>query len=99
MQVILTIAAIAAFTLSAAVVSHAQSAKCYEWSDAAPIVKREGLASAKTVNEMTQAVAGGELVRITLCEEGGRYYYRLVVKEPSGRLTNQTVDALRPFGR
>ena len=99
MQVISTIAALAALAAVLVSAAQAQAPKCYEWSDAAPIVKREGLASAKTVNELTQSVAGGELVRITLCEEAGRYYYRLVVKSPSGGLTNQTVDALKPFGR
>ena len=75
----------------------AKDDKCYEWSDAAPIVRREKLASAKDVHEQTRKRLEGELLRITLCEEKGHYVYKLIVQEGGGKVRNLTVDARAPF--
>lgn len=75
----------------------AEDDKCYEWTDAAPIVRREKLASAKEVHEQTRKRMDGELLRITLCEEKGQFVYKLIVQEGGGRLRNLTVDARAPF--
>jgi hypothetical protein len=72
--------------------------RCYpDWSDAAPIVKREQLTSTKDLLQQARAQRFGDLVRITLCEQQGRYVYRLVMLEAKGRMTNVTVDAKQPF--
>ncbi len=72
--------------------------RCYpDWSDAAPIVKREQLTSTKDLLQQARAQRLGDLVRITLCEQQGRFVYRLVLLEAKGRVTNLTVDARRPF--
>lgn len=68
-----------------------------EWSDAAEVVERERLAPAKGVHGLTRQRVGGDLVRITLCEMGGAYVYRLLVRDPKGRVLMLTVDARRPF--
>lgn len=75
----------------------AQQGKCYEWTEAAPIVMREKLASAKDVHEQARDRLSGELIRITLCEEKGQFVYRLVVQEGGGRFRHLTVDARKPF--
>lgn len=70
--------------------------KCYEWSDAAPIVRREKLASAKDVHDQARRRLDGDLIRITLCEEKGEFVYKLIVQD-GGKLRNLTVNARAPF--
>ena len=71
---------------------------CIEsWSDAAPIVRSEALVAVRDVHEQVRQRRIGDLVKATLCQEGGRYVYRLVVRETSGRITPLTVDARKPF--
>jgi uncharacterized membrane protein YkoI len=48
---------------------------------------------------MAQAKISGDIVRTTLCEEKDGFVYRLVIRDPKGRLSNKTVDARAPFGR
>ena len=74
----------------------AQQGKCYEWSDAAPIVRREKLMSAKDVHEQARRRFDGELIRITLCEEKGQFVYKLVLQD-GGKVRYLTVDARAPF--
>jgi uncharacterized membrane protein YkoI len=73
--------------------------RCYaDWSQAAPIVRRESLVATAELHQHARTRKLGDLVRITLCEEGGRYVYRLVVLEPTNRtLTQHVVDARQPF--
>lgn len=68
-----------------------------DWSEAAPIVARENLTSARDVHEIARAHLAGDLVRITLCREGSRFVYRLVVRDERGRISSRTVDARNPF--
>jgi len=84
---------------SAAQLSASQPACWPEWSDAAAVVERERLASAKGVHVLARQHTGGELLRITLCEQGGAYVYRLLVRDDQGRVSSHTVDARRPFHR
>lgn len=69
--------------------------RCYgDWSDAAPIVARERLRSARDVQDMARHELGGDVVRIVLCEaDGGSFVYRLVLRHGNGRIGNLTVDA------
>lgn len=70
-----------------------------DWSQAAPIVKAEGLASVERVTELARAAVKGEIVKVTLCKQADRWVYLLVVREPAGRHKSLTVDAKAPFGR
>ncbi len=75
-----------------------EAEKCYSsWSEAAPIVKREQLATAKEIHEQVRKRNLGEPIRITLCEEKGRFAYRLMLQDGSGKVKNLTIDARRPF--
>ena len=75
-------------------------ATCFvDWSDAAPVVEREQLTTARNVHDLARRHVLGELVRITLCREADVYTYRLVVRDGQGRVLNVTVDARRPFDR
>jgi uncharacterized membrane protein YkoI len=86
--------------VSAFASDRAAAAGCYaDWSVAAPIVRKEGLATVETLARLAQARIPGDIVKTTLCEEKGGFVYRLVIRDSGGRLSNKTVDARAPFGR
>ena len=68
-----------------------------DWSEAAPIVLRENLSTARDVQELARRRLDGDLVRITLCQDGPRFVYRIVMRDTRGRISSQTIDARRPF--
>lgn len=70
--------------------------RCYgDWSDAAPIVAREQLRSARDVQDMARIELGGDVVRIVLCQAEGGFVYRLVFRRLDGRIGTLTVSAAR----
>ena len=72
--------------------------RCYaDWSEAAEIVRAQALVTAKDVHERARIGQIGDVVRMTLCEDKGRYVYRLVVREAKGQVIKLTVDAKAPF--
>lgn len=76
------------------------SSACFpDWSVAAPIVRKEKLATVETLSTIAAGQMPGSIVKTTLCEENGTFVYRIVVREPDGKLTSRTVDARSPFGR
>lgn len=78
----------------------AQVGDCFSsWSEAAPVVKREGLATIERVNRLARDRAAAQIVNGKLCQDSGRYVYRLVVREANGPLKTLVVDAREPFGR
>jgi hypothetical protein len=70
-----------------------------DWSIAAPIVHKEGLATVEALSRLAVAKIAGVIVKTTLCEEKGAFVYRILVRDERGKLTNRTVDARTPFGR
>ena len=98
----LTSHAIAACTLAAAIVLPAAAqANCIaDWSEAAPIVRREGLATIEHVGRMARDKAAGQIVSSMLCRDQKRYFYRVVVRQTrGGSLKTLVVDAKEPFER
>lgn len=74
--------------------------RCYaDWSDAGPIVRREGLATIEKVGELARERASLEILTSTLCKTGERYVYRLTVRGRQGALRTLIVDARQPFDR
>jgi hypothetical protein len=68
--------------------------RCYEeWSEAAPIVARERLRTARDVRHMARSTLGSDVVRIVLCDENGAYVYRLVLRRLDGSLGTMKVGA------
>lgn len=75
-----------------------EAERCYaDWSQAAEIVRAESLVTAKDVHERARTSQIGDVVRMTLCEEKGRFVYRLVIREAKGHVVKRTVDAKAPF--
>jgi hypothetical protein len=79
--------------------SRADDACIEDWSKAALIVKAQGLATVETVTKLAAARIAGDVVKVTLCRDGDRYVYRLVVRSASGRHSSLPVDAIAPFSR
>ena len=94
---------IAAAALAATLGASAASASpppatcCAGWSDALPVVQREALASVSELHADARRQKLGDLVRITLCSDQGRFVYHLLVREPQGRVVPMVVDAHHPF--
>lgn len=78
----------------------ATAGRCWsDWSQAAPVVHKEALKPAKQVREQALERYKGQLLSMTLCEEQGRFVYKLTILGHAGRVENLSVDARRPFER
>ncbi len=62
-------------------------------------MRKEGLTTVETLWKLAQSKISGKIVKTTLCKERSRFVYRLVVRNPNGRLVNKKVDARQPFKR
>jgi hypothetical protein len=89
----------ALLTLSPAPAAIGQSLRCFDdWSDAAPIVLRENLVPARDVQSWARKRLKVNVIRVTLCQDGdNRYIYRLLVREPKGRIRNRIIEARGPL--
>ena len=95
-----TVSVVATLALSAAGAAHAASEpdRCFAgWSDAVPVVTREALTPARDLHAQARLHNIGDVVRIKLCSEDGRFVYQLLVHKPLGRVVRMTVDAHHPF--
>jgi uncharacterized membrane protein YkoI len=76
-----------------------QDLKCApDWSYGAMIVRKEGLLTVEQLTAIVEAKIDGEIVKTTLCESGGKYVFKLVVRQ-RGQFKTLTVDARKPFDR
>lgn len=79
--------------------AQARGVQCFpDWSQASEIVSREELAPIAVLTGAARSAAASEIVRTVLCKMSGAYVYRVVLKDSSGRLRTETVNARRPFG-
>lgn len=77
--------------------SSAQQTCIADWSEAGPIVRREGLATIESVGRLARDRASVQIVTSALCRAQDRYVYRLTVRGGEGTLRTLVVDARRPF--
>jgi hypothetical protein len=70
-------------------------AKCWtDWSEAALIVRRETLVPIERVSKLASAKhPGAEIIKVTLCEEQGKFVYRVLLRERQGQLRSELLDA------
>jgi uncharacterized membrane protein YkoI len=87
------------FTLALASAPARAESRCIsDWSEAAPIVRSEGL---YTVEKLTAEARGnikGTIIKTTLCKDDATWVFRLIVRV-KGNLKMMTVDAKNPFPR
>jgi uncharacterized membrane protein YkoI len=86
------IGAIAGLMLMAA--GDAAEQNCVPWKSAAPVIAKNSLLPANIIYQMVQSRTGGQIIHASLCDQGGRFFYKLVVLGAKGDVTNVTVDAL-----
>ena len=69
--------------------------KCWtDWSEAAVIVRREALMPVERANKAaSDKHPGAEVIKVTLCEEQGKFVYHLLLREPRGQLKTELLDA------
>jgi uncharacterized membrane protein YkoI len=74
--------------------------KCWtDWAEAAVIVRRETLLPVERVNRLAREKhPGAEIIKVTLCEEVGKFVYRVVLRERQGQLQSVLLDARQPEG-
>jgi len=93
---------VAALTSPAAAGAGIDPADCFaEWSDAAIVVREKALTPVRDLHTEARRRNLGDIVRVTLCTDRSKsrqpYVYRLLVREPDGRVVTLVVDAIAPF--
>ena len=71
----------------------ARAENCVPWSQAGPIIAKNGLVAAKSMYQSVQSRSGGKIVKASLCDHGGSFVYKFVVLGADGVVNNVTVDA------
>lgn len=85
-------------SISASAATTATATACFtDWSSALLIVQSEILVPVRDIHAHARALGLGEVMRVTLCRDDGRYVYRLLVRGPTGQMAPMTVDARKPF--
>lgn len=86
------VAAIVGLLLTAG--GQAAEQNCLPWASAAPVIAKNSLLPANVIYQMVQSRTGGQIIHATLCDQDGRFIYKLVVLGAKGDVSNVTVDAL-----
>ena len=68
-----------------------------DWNAARLIVQREKLVDVPAVKDGFAKQNPAKILEIVLCEEKGRYIYRLKILEPAGRVRFLSLDARKPL--
>ena len=64
-----------------------------DWGAAGDIVRANGLQTVEQWSRNFAQQLDGQIIRATLCEEGGSYVYRLVVRDRTGQMKSVVLDA------
>ncbi len=92
--------AIAAAALLLPRAASADAPQCLsDWSVAAPIVRKEGLATVEQLAAAAKAGGKGDVVQVHLCKSDGKYSYRVTLRDNKGQLRTITIDARKLFDR
>jgi len=87
----LGIAMLAAVMMTAAVPP--AHAGCVPWKSAGAIISQNSLVPGNVIYKKVQSKTGGKVISATLCENGGKFVYKIVVLGKKGDVKNLTVDA------
>ena len=69
------------------------AADCIPWKEAGSIVAENSLIPANVIYKSVQSHMGGKIIHANLCEEGGKFFYKLVVLGAQGEVSKVKVDA------
>jgi len=68
-------------------------AGCVPWKSAGAIISQNALVPGNVIYQKVQSKTGGKVISATLCENGGKFVYKIVVLGKKGDVKNLTVDA------
>lgn len=68
-------------------------AGCVNWKEAGNLIKQNSLVSGKDVYDRIKQKSQSQIITASLCQEDGRFVYRIVLLSPAGKVTNVSVDA------
>ena len=68
-------------------------AACVPWKSAGAVISKNSLVPGNVVYDAVQSKTGGKVISATLCENGGKFVYKIVVLGKKGDVTNLSVDA------
>lgn len=80
----------AVMTIAATLPAHAD---CVPWKSAGAIISQNSLVPGNVIYQKVQSKTGGKVISATLCENGGKFVYKIVVLGKKGDVKNLTVDA------
>ena len=86
----------AVFSAAAIVLLHgpAMADDCLnDWGLAGQIVRQEKLITVEEVAKSLTADGVGQLVKTTLCRSAEGYFYRIVIRSPTGQLKSSVMSA------
>ena len=85
------VTALAAVAMTAAVPpAHAD---CVPWKSAGAVISQNSLVPGNVIYKKVQSKTGGKVISATLCENGNKFVYKIVVLGKKGDVKNLTVDA------
>jgi uncharacterized membrane protein YkoI len=87
----LAVAGLAAVAMTAAV--SPAHADCVPWKSAGAIISQNSLVPGNVIYKKVQSKTGGKVISATLCENGNKFVYKIVVLGKKGDVKNLTVDA------
>ncbi len=68
-------------------------ADCVPWKSAGKVISKNGLVPGNEIYNRVKSKTGGKVISANLCENGGRFVYKIKVLGKKGDVKNITVDA------
>ena len=68
-------------------------AGCVPWKSAGALIAQNALIPGNVIYKKVQSKTGGKVISANLCENGGKFVYKMVVLGKKGDVKNITVDA------
>jgi uncharacterized membrane protein YkoI len=91
------LAVVLAIGLMSIVPAEARAEQCYEdWDKARPLIKQHGLLSGAQIIELARAKGPQGFLKAVLCDDGGRFVYKLYFLEGTDNVKTLQVDAKEP---
>lgn len=88
---IVAVTGLCAFFMSAGV--SPAYAGCVPWKSAGKVISKNGLVPGNVIYQKVKSKTGGKVISANLCENGGRFVYKIKVLGKKGDVKTLTVNA------
>ena len=68
-------------------------AGCVPWKSAGKVISKNGLVPGNVIYKKVKSKTGGKVISANLCENGGRFVYKIKVLGKKGDVKTLSVDA------